>query len=323
MFFFYFLITSIAAWLFIATASEIELYTDYIDDEILTSERAGVSADHVAAFYHIYTSTNRHAKVVQEQIAHMKKSGLMPHISSVHYTVLGNRDFDIPDKKFHKSQHIDRGTEANTHAKLYQYCRENPLHKVLYFHTKGISEHVVQPVYETHRQILNAFTLNTACISILDDFDTCGWRISPLPFVHYSGNFWWARCSYINTLVDPALLLKGSLLQTITIRAFEPTVKKASGCLGLDDFFPEAWIGSAPRLNAADCIGDVSPGYLFSSSIPADIAGLADMINKQPSKHDLKCGLAGTNSSFETFQKSFDREIKVFPCAHIYNFTSR
>ena len=305
------------------TYAEIELYTDYIDDEVLSTDKDETS-DRITAFYHIYTGSGHHERVVQEQINHMKKSGLLPHLSTIYYTIVGNKDYTIPDKKFKKSQYLDRGSESHTHSRIYQFCRENPSQKILYFHTKGILEVKIQPVYEKHRQALNAFTLNTACISTLDEFDVCGWRLSPLPFVHYSGNFWWARCSYINTLIDPALLYSRSLLQTISLRAFEPTVKKhAAGCLGFEDFFSESWIGSAPRLNGADCLGDISPAYMFSSSIPPDIIGLSEMINKRPAKHDLVCTSAGTNASVEIFQRTFDREFKMFSCANIYNVSSR
>jgi hypothetical protein len=45
--------------------------------------------------------------------------------------------------------------------------------------------------------------LNPHCIEALDTYDTCGWRLSPLPHVHYPDNFWWATCKHINKVINP------------------------------------------------------------------------------------------------------------------------
>lgn len=40
----------------------------------------------------------------------------------------------------------------------------------------------------------------SSCVRILDYSDACGVDLVGLPTTHFSGNFWWARGDYINSL---------------------------------------------------------------------------------------------------------------------------
>jgi hypothetical protein len=55
----------------------------------------------------------------------------------------------------------------------------------------------------TYINILHILPLPTRIYPSEDKFDTCGWRISPVPHIHYSGNMWWATCSHIRSLISP------------------------------------------------------------------------------------------------------------------------
>ncbi len=111
----------------------------------------------------------------------------------------------IVNEKFVNIGYWYGGQEMRTLSKLYNFCRANPTYKVLYFHMKGGSNPLLHN--QQAREVLGAFTLNPSCIDALDNFQTCGWRLSPVPYIHYSGNFWWARCEYVSGLVDPKTML--------------------------------------------------------------------------------------------------------------------
>lgn len=305
-----------------------DLYAEYVDDKVFNStEEINLTKSYrTVGFYSVFTSgaaEDRHIEVIDEQNNHMKKSGLYNHLDSVYYSVIGGKDTTITDKKFKKLKYLDRGTHTHTFTHLYQHCRANPIDRVVYYYGKTSDDPNEYKHVGRTRRILNAFTLHPGCISALDEFDTCGWRLSPLPFVHYSGNFWWATCSYINTLIDPGLMFPGSLMQVISNRALETVVNRPSGCLGFDDFFAEGWIGSAPELKGADCLGNIYPFYMFGASFPNELSGLADIINEQPIKNQLICREAGTSGKVPDFKETFDKEFQQFQCANIVNFNYR
>ena len=92
------------------------------------------------------------------------------------------------------------GDELLTLQKVQEYCRINQNAKILYFHNKG---HNRQDLIDYNfRRSVECYTLNPHCIEALDTYDTCGWRLSPLPHVYYPRNFWWATCKHINRLIN-------------------------------------------------------------------------------------------------------------------------
>lgn len=52
------------------------------------------------------------------------------------------------------------------------------------------------------RIVLHAYTIHTDCLNALDTHDTCGWRLSPLPFVHYPGERRPRGCDFVLKLVN-------------------------------------------------------------------------------------------------------------------------
>jgi hypothetical protein len=99
----------------------------------------------------------------------------------------------------------DNKEEANTMKWIRDYSKDNPGDYVLYFHTKGISRYSAGT--ESWRRYMEYFVLENwkACVAKLKEgYDCCGvmWNSdTPLGFhPHFSGTFWWANTSYINTL---------------------------------------------------------------------------------------------------------------------------
>ena len=91
---------------------------------------------------------------------------------------------------------------------------------VFYFHDKGVSKHRQDWRENTHkvwtysrvlwwRKYLEYFTIEQPhlCLNALlnANASACGPNKGSIPQIHYSGNFWTAKCSYINELprIDP------------------------------------------------------------------------------------------------------------------------
>eukprot|EP01038_Epipyxis_sp_PR26KG_P005720 gene5720-7902_t len=273
----------------------------------------------VVGFYHIFTSFNQHEAIINEQINHLKTTGGYNVLSSVRYTVIGDHDYKINDTKFIHSAYLTEGHEEHTLAKVYDFCISNPTDFVLYFHPKGsFSPKGSEKETENRkfRKVLNYFVLHTYCYkALLNGFDVCGARLSTLPYLHYSGNFWWARCTYVNTLIDPRKMSVGSELQIKTLQLYD--LSNHTWCFGGERFFSEAWIGSGPNWNGADCI----PGereFLYGWSFPENIMILMNQTAKCPLCYDdqIRCGTAATNDT--KFVKNNPRDPKRFSFYHQY-----
>ena len=73
-----------------------------------------------------------------------------------------------------------------------------------YFHTKGVkpSNDPLLHIFRSRRQLLNYYTLEKYIINIqlLEYHDAIGCSLHLYPKKHFSGNFWWSKSSYLNTL---------------------------------------------------------------------------------------------------------------------------
>eukprot|EP01038_Epipyxis_sp_PR26KG_P004330 gene4330-6131_t len=239
-----------------------------LTNQIFVTGASNHNQVNIVGFYQIFTSFNIHEHIVEDQIKYIKRTGVYDLLSSVSYTVVGNHDYFINDTKFIHSEYAMSGHEDLTLIRLYRYCRSNPSDITLYFHPKGsFSEETTKRAKNLlFRSMLDYYVLHTQCYGALmnNGFDICGARLSPLPHIHYSGNYWWAKCSFVNTLIDPSLMVVGSELQNVSaeyFRGIPPSI------LGLDRFFAETWIGSGPKFRAADCIPETI-GYLNGYNLP-------------------------------------------------------
>eukprot|EP01038_Epipyxis_sp_PR26KG_P013600 gene13600-18254_t len=260
----------------------------------------------VYGFYHVFTSFNVHHSIVSEQIRHLKSTGAYDILESIKYTVVGEHDYHIDDKKFIHGSYVKEGHEERTLIQLYELCQTHPLDFVLYFHPKGsFSEAGSEKEFRNRkfRSMLNFFVLHKKCyVALNNGYDVCGARLSPLPYLHYSGNFWWARCSYVNTLINPRKMVVGSNLQNLSVQNF-PTIY--THCLGLQRFFSEAWIASGPQLYGADCIPG-GRGYLYGYDLPPNILNLVLHSSHCPKCFidEVQCTEAASNRSFERIDRA-------------------
>lgn len=100
--------------------------------------------------------------------------------------------------------------ELPTLRMMYDYAVNHPSSSILYLHTKSISYEKSDPRYlptMSWIEYMLYFMVEQASVRIsnLQEYDVagCDYHLQPLP--HFSGNFWWARASYLATL-DPAYL---------------------------------------------------------------------------------------------------------------------
>ena len=259
------------------------------------------AAENIAAFYHAaVTADGSHYRILQKQISDLNSTGILARVNTIYYGVIHPLDKVSAKKKF--KIHADKfvsigywysGQEMKTLSYLYKFCKSNPTYKVLYFHMKGSNNPL--PRNQQARDVLGAFTFNPACIDALDKYDTCGWRLSPVPYIHYSGNFWWARCTYINTLMDPSLMVMGSDSQKYMgeemmkhfpadTRTFAiPKKDRMEICVGLSRYFGEAWLGSGTYINGADCLPeDSDPNFImYGEYVPAFLQLADDYLTRK------------------------------------------
>lgn len=249
------------------------------------------------AFYHIYCAAS-FRDIVKEQLSVVNSTGLFKSLDRIFYSTVGPEkdNFHIDGAKYTKLR-IDDGTgwEEDTLTALYDFCHYHPSSNVLYFHDKGSYHN--DPKNYAFRQALNCFVLNPNCIEVLGKYDTCGWRVSPIPFIHYSGNFWWAKCSHINRLIHPASNRLNS--------TFIEVSKNLSRCSYHDGrYFAELWVTSSPTINPADCMDStIDTSYLFGYKMPPAVASYCP--SPSTGRMGSKCGMASAWVNATEFQFAY------------------
>ena len=127
-------------------------------------------------------------------------------------------------------------SERTTLQPLFEWCAARPRALVAYVHDKGTRTSAAENVERFLRQwdwrrLHEYFVLErpAGCFQhLLDEqYDTCGANLRLDPSVHFSGNFWWARCDYVRQLEPPATYRAG------------------------DELAPERWIGSLDEQGGA------------------------------------------------------------------------
>jgi hypothetical protein len=229
------------------------------------NEKFETDENKVVAFYHIYAQdgSNYHS-VVEQQLDVLDSSGLFDQLDLIYYSTSGDKGklFRIQNPKF-KFLHYwgADGEEAETLGLLHRYCKHHPSRKVLYFHDRASLHDGA--ITSDFRSLMDCFVLNPSCIDTLNKFDTCGWRLSPVPHLHYLGNFWWAKCEYVNSLVDP---LSIKINQT-----FIAETRKLSDCLNPSEHaYVDGWVTSHPKMKPADCMNaSIDHTYLFGGKLPS------------------------------------------------------
>jgi hypothetical protein len=88
---------------------------------------------------------------------------------------------------------------------LHAFAKQNPDYYILYLHTKGVTHPIDKQCIQDWLDCMLYFNVELwrENIKALDcGYDASGINVITDPFVHYQGNFWWAKASYIANLID-------------------------------------------------------------------------------------------------------------------------
>jgi len=183
----------------------------------------------IEGFMHIYAANNWR-QIVNNQIDKITRSGLMEKIDFLNIGMVYQTN-ERPDREFLyelpkafllyclKNPEYE---QSLTLCSLWLHCCENDGY-VFYIHTKGVSHINKTKLYQDDwRNMMEHFIIERQeeCLHYLNvtkaDVVGVNWHLgdgymgaSPRmcgglkATSHFSGNFWWARNSYIRTLPDP------------------------------------------------------------------------------------------------------------------------
>jgi hypothetical protein len=148
---------------------------------------------------------NNWLEIFEDHIKLINDSDLINNIEFMHIGINGNQVYNSSDNKIVSVINKDPDLEEGPTLKsLYNFSIKNPGYKILYIHSKGVTNNS-KPV-EDWRNYMNYFMIEKweECIKYLEDYDSVGGNLlkkhSYGDYAHYSGNFWWANSEYINKL---------------------------------------------------------------------------------------------------------------------------
>jgi len=149
---------------------------------------------------------NNWKEIVKGLFDRIRSSGLYDKIDALRYGLLGDysclSDEIFQDPKFRNilySPQMDL-YETATLNKLWYSAKEDEFN-VLYLHSKGVSYNGQDQRILDWVEYLTYFNIDnhTTCIEQLDKgADVVGVNVSNKIMLHYSGNFWWTKSSYLN-----------------------------------------------------------------------------------------------------------------------------
>jgi hypothetical protein len=115
----------------------------------------------------------------------------------------GSTIFNDPKIKIYKTSNDISLYEAFTLNTLYEDSLKEEFN-VVYLHTKGVTKYKM-PQYNNIRDWINymcyfLIQCHGLCLRYLEEYDAVGVNLQSEPMLHYSGNFWWSKSSYIRRL---------------------------------------------------------------------------------------------------------------------------
>lgn len=154
-------------------------------------------------FFHV-AIINNWKDIFNEIYTSICDSGLIHNVDKINIGVVGDQVIAIDNPKVQILHYGNlNNCEFPTLQQLIDHCKENPFDNVLYIHTKGVSAPLQnKEAIDDWRKYMLYFVVNNfnMCLEKLKSYHVCGVDWVESPVKHFSGNFWWARASYINTL---------------------------------------------------------------------------------------------------------------------------
>ena len=173
-------------------------------------------------FIHSCTLASTGTEKLDLLLDSIQSSGLLNELDSI---IINNIGIALNSAKY---KQIDSRIEViqhsiNTHLfeiptlkLIHEYSTQHPNVKILYLHTKGISYAKTDYRYQSGLDWIHYmlyFLVGAShykkCLRLLDTYDTVGCNYDD-KMPHYSGNFWWAKSSYLKTLSLESLTHKMS-----------------------------------------------------------------------------------------------------------------
>ena len=143
--------------------------------------------------------------IVKRLLDRIKSSGLYDKIDELRFSLLGDyvhlsNDL-LQDPKYKNILWSTDLTlyERCTLNKIWYAARDEEPFNVLYLHSKGITRHPDDVSITSWVEHLTYFNIDkhSICLDYLKDHDVVGVNMSTIMMLHYSGNFWWSKSSYI------------------------------------------------------------------------------------------------------------------------------
>ncbi len=158
----------------------------------------------LAIFYHLGQYGTNWKLTYQQQMNSLLVSGLLKN-SKLFIGVNGSVEpLKYIPKNAEVVYHPQNNYENDTLKLLRDYSKENLNSSVLYFHNKGCTHsHRDYMMYVDGWRLFMEYHVIFRwkdCLEYLEKWDCVGTNWSESPSPHFSGNFWWANCEYINKL---------------------------------------------------------------------------------------------------------------------------
>lgn len=186
-------------------------------------------------FYHVCLFGHGWEQILKEQLRSIQKSGLCDKLDEIYLVLFGDKNtstskndikdilnttLDVPSKTFiitYDSERIYHATyrEYATLTSLFDDATKSKNTYYLYIHSKGISypiDHPVKRNVDSWRQYMTYFLIDEyeAALRLLETCDAVGVNLTTTETDgsgsvprHFSGNYWWAKGSYLKALCDP------------------------------------------------------------------------------------------------------------------------
>jgi hypothetical protein len=152
---------------------------------------------------------NNWQTIIQRLIDKIHESGLYDQVLEIRVGILGDPTGypGLTDPKIriiYQSMDLSVGESATINL-IREHSKEmQPGSRILYLHSKGVKTNGQNPCIEDWTKYMTYFTVECwrECQIELYLYDTTGVNLSQEVAWHYSGNFWWARASYISSLTE-------------------------------------------------------------------------------------------------------------------------
>jgi len=156
-------------------------------------------------FIHSWNNNIHQTKMLDYIIDYIKDAKLYHVLDVIYVMNIGNK---IQQSKYgDKVQVINYSKnnelfELQTIKLMHTFSELNPDCNVLYLHTKGVSYNTISENIMDWINMMLYFNVKLfhKNLILLERYDVLGCNYQEKPRKHFSGNFWWAKSSYIKNL---------------------------------------------------------------------------------------------------------------------------